>query len=151
MLFRSGGSLRLAQLGAGEQHFVDPHDIGSALHWRVQGRGVARAVVVVEQLFVPRQASPATFLPLAEETGALVASLRPLGDGEVLRVLASQWRPAILGLRANVSSKAAEAAALAACRGGLVRGAEEVADPHLAEAAMIARWGWVQQCAAGRG
>lgn len=107
-------------------------------------------LVVLEQLFVPRAASPASFLTLAEDTGELKGALR--GAGEVVRALASTWRPAVLGLPRNASSDASEAAAMAACRGGLVRGLEDVVSPHLAEAACLARWGWVQQrqIAAGR-
>lgn len=100
-------------------------------------------LVVLEQLFVPRMASPATFVTLAEDTGELKGALR--GAGDVVRALASTWRPAVLGLPQNASSDASEAAAMAACRGGLVVGIEDVVSPHLAEAACLARWGWVQQ------
>lgn len=126
------------------------------------------AVVVVEGLYVPRpregmvcrRKAPETeaylglvrhVLTLAELTGAILDPLQSVAVGEVLRPKAEQWRREILSIKRGTPSDEAEARAIAACRGGLVRGLEEVADPHLAEAAMIARWGWVQQRAAGRG
>ena len=65
-----------------------------------------------------------------------------------MRVVASAWRPLILGLPASVSSDVAEQTAIRVLSGRrpLISGLGELAkNPHVAEAAMIARFGWVKQ------
>lgn len=121
--------------------------------------------LVVEGLFVPRPRDGLTCwrgqreteaylgrvrstLTLAENTAELMGPLRAAAV-EIHRPKASTWRAAVLGLPRNVASDVAERTAIALCRATL-RGLEEVEHPHLAEAACMAKWGWVQQVGVGR-
>lgn len=129
-------------------------------------------LLVVEGLFVPRP-SQAAALDLARprrqqgfaggagakylgqvarvlklaEAGALVAGPLLSGAVSVERPTAGKWRPAILGLPANASSDDAEALAIrmmTAAKPPLVAGLGDLArNPHVAEAACIAKWGHV--------
>lgn len=100
-------------------------------------------VLCCEGLFVdPRW--PATAIALAEATGALLDPLLALASGEVLRPLASTWRPAVLRIPASTPAAQAEAAALRAIRAGLVRGLSELENGHVAEAACLALYAWSQ-------
>jgi len=103
--------------------------------------------VVLEKLFVPRggKVSPASFVTLAEDTGMLAWALRSLAPLE--RPSAGEWRAAVLGTPRNTSSDKAEAAAMFYCERAL--GMARPTSPHVAEAACMARWGWVRKRAAG--
>lgn len=86
-------------------------------------------------------------ITLAETTGQLLGPLASHAEA-VWRPTAAVWRTDILGLPRNISSDAAERVAVAAMEGLIPMVAdlgELSCDPHVAEAAAIARWGWVQQ------
>lgn len=100
--------------------------------------------LVVEGLFVP-QGRVNGAMTLGECTGELIGPLREISLGPILRPTAGTWRPAVLGIRPNTRAAEAELRAVQAVRAGLVDGLEINGDGHLAEAACIARWGWVQQ------
>ncbi|MCK5495414.1 MAG: hypothetical protein V3S93_02505 [Methyloceanibacter sp.] len=111
----------------------------------------------VEGLFVPRpnpghlHVHPGQIrhvLTLAENAALVYGPM--LGKAErVERPTAAVWRPAILGIARNASSKSSEAAAIAACtkmRPPIVTGLRDLGeDPHVAEAACIARYTWLAQ------
>jgi hypothetical protein len=105
-------------------------------------------LLVVEGLFVPTYRAPEGALVLAEEA-ALVYSALIEEALSIERPLASEWRGEILGLGGNTSSAVAERAAIRACtqiRPLLVEGLGELAtQPHVAEAACMARWGFLKQ------
>lgn len=129
------------------------HEVGQAL---ARVALLEPYLLCLEGLFVPRprQGQPTgkhlgqvrSVLTLAESTGELAGPLRQ-GATKVLRPTAAQWRHAVLGLHTRTSSDHAEEVALRAMRGRppLVADLGElVGDPHVAEAACIARWGWLQ-------
>lgn len=118
-----------------------------------------RPILCIEGFFVPRV--PKGKKPDAKYYGQ-VARIVTLGEyagqvygpcnvyaSEVLRPTAGVWRPMILGIPPNTDSKTAEGAAIVACtriKPPLVRGLGELGtDPHVAEAACIARYGWLMQ------
>jgi hypothetical protein len=132
------------------------HSIGAAIAAELGGR---EAVLAVEGLFSPR---PAKGKPADGKYLGQVARVIRLGEyaGQVfgpvqqyaavtLRPSAGQWRPMVLGIAPNTESKKAEAAAILALtrvRPPLVVGLGELAkDPHVAEAACIARFGWLKK------
>lgn len=119
------------------------HAVASVIAMDAEDLGGHGLSVVVEGLFVPPYRPPSGVLALAEATGELLGPLRALSEVAPLRPLASRWRPDVLGLPRNAASEVAERAAVVYARRVLV-GLEEVANPHLAESACIARWGWVQ-------
>jgi len=140
----AGPAVRVSSLG----------EVGAAIARRVP----AGCVLVVEGLFVPRV--PKGRKPDAKYLGQ-VARIVTLGEyaGQVfgpascravmtLRPTAGEWRATILGIPANSPSKFAEAHAIQAltkARPPLVVGLGDLAtDPHVAEAACIARWGWLK-------
>ena len=117
---------------------------------------LGRYCLVVEGLFVPRnrdgKLSKKAFLgrvrhtvTLGETTGMIMGPLLPLA-GEVLRPTAAEWRPLVLGLKRNVSSKIAEDVAKRACSPAssspLVVGLGYLGDdPYVCEAACMGRFG----------
>lgn len=119
------------------------HAVASVIAMDAEDLGGHGIVVAMEGLFVPPYRPPAGVLSLAEATGELLGPLRGLGEGTPLRPLASTWRPSVLGLPRNAASEVAERAAVVYAQRVLV-GLEEAVNPHLAESACIARWGWVQ-------
>ncbi|MCK5090504.1 MAG: hypothetical protein KAQ88_11050 [Hyphomicrobiaceae bacterium] len=140
-----GPTVRVGSLG----------DVGAAIERRIAGRDV---VLCVEGLFVPRPDKGKK--PGAKYLGQ-VARVVTLGEyaGQVFgpaarhasvtfRPSAGQWRPLVLGIPASSPSKFAEEHAITAltrARPPLVVGLGELAkDPHVAEAACIARFGWLK-------
>ena len=140
------------------------HHIGEGLR-RITTSESGAFDLVVEALFVPRLPKSAlagrmsrqevqTFMgkarsvhALAEAAALVYGPLTPYG-AHLVRPLASAWRPLILGLPASVSSDVAEQTAIRVLSGRrpLISGLGELAkNPHVAEAAMIARFGWVKQ------
>lgn len=109
--------------------------------------------LTVEGLFiVPRRgtSSPASVLQLGESAGALLGLFVDGADGEVLRPRAmEEWRPLVLGLSKRTRASQAEAYAvdraplLFEWQGGFPA-LPKRALGAVAEAACIARWGWVQ-------
>lgn len=115
------------------------------------------ATLVVEGLFVPRikrgqrPVSPQSVIPLAEATGELIGGLRMTPS---LRPLANEWRPDQLGIPPRTPADAAEAIARdmaerPARQGGFTwpseaRPGTKAELGALAEAAWIARFGWVR-------
>lgn len=108
----------------------------------------------VEGLFVVRggkRASPTSALALAEAAGRVMGVCEGRAVGPVLRPMAREWRPAVLGIRASTPAKGAEDYAVRRADivvgwpdgfPGVSRGGMTVAmRGHLAEAACIARWG----------
>lgn len=141
------------------------HHIGEGLR-RITTSESGAFDLVVEALFVPRlpgsalagrmsRAEVQTFMgkarrvhALAEAAALVYGPCLAYASGPPLRVLASAWRPLILGLPASVSSDVAEQTAIRVLSGRrpLISGLGELAsNPHVAEAAMIARFGWVKQ------
>lgn len=138
------------------------HAIGDAV--RPWARG--RYLLVVEGLFVPKPRPKQAHamargdykaggdgwkylgqvkrvLALAE-AAALVSGPLLAGAEGIERPTASTWRPQVLGLKANASSKLSEDTAklLLTTRPPLVSGLGELAEnPHVAEAACMAAWG----------
>lgn len=105
---------------------------GETLHLAVEGQYVDRR---------KPGTIPAT-LELARVAGWLTAGLAQRA-ADVVTPLASQWRPAVLGCSAFVTSREAEAKALLRWR-TLWR--EPLADdPHCAEAAAIGAWALAQR------
>lgn len=106
-------------------------------------------IASVEGLFVHRDRTNGV-LELAETTGKVLGVLEAYVD-TIVRPLASEWRPRVLGLRGNVASDLAESTAVAAlnAKRGIVEGwtanipAELRRDPHVCEAACIARFAMV--------
>jgi hypothetical protein len=108
--------------------------------------GAKQVDLVVEGLFVAQggKLNVQSVLPLAESAGILLGCLAGLAAGAALRPRASEWRPVVLGLGTNTPAAQAEAVAV---RMGLAAfdGLGELAQVgHVAEAAWMARWGWVQ-------
>ena len=97
------------------------------------------ARLVVEDLF----GRGSTLKILAEACGEVKGPLRRIQVGPELRVLASVWRPLVLGCSSRTRADAAEALAVAWAR-STIKGLERVDNGHVAEAAAIARWGWLQ-------
>lgn len=115
--------------------------------------------LVVEDLFIPslppflRRNSEeadkylgrcASVIALAEHTGQVYGPIVGVAQS-VRRVLASEWRPSVLSIAPNASSDRAEREAIRVLTGfaPLVSGLGELGhDPHVAEAACMARWGW---------
>ena len=140
------------------------------------GRVISRAIgprrfrLIVEGLFVPRP--PKTLnaadrkavdrytgqvrhlLELAEAAALVYAQLVDERVEQFDRATAAVWRPAILGIPPNSPSKFAEEHAVRAVtkvRPPLVDGLAELAtDPHVAEAACLARYGWTLQVSEAR-
>lgn len=124
--------------------------------------------LVVEDLFVPHPSDEdletkealtrylgrvRSTQALAEAVGEIVGPLRGRAEGEVQRVVASTWRKVVLGSGSLSSSVSEERAIELVTRGRppLIEGLGELAqDPHVAEAACIARWGWLQQLGAAQ-
>lgn len=120
------------------------HDVASAISDELDGVLPGSLRLVVEGLFVPRGRTNGV-MSLGEITGELMGPLRVHAVGDVLRPTAGTWRPAVLGISPTTRAEPAEQEALRVVRAGLVRGLEDVVSPHLAEAACLARWGWMQQ------
>lgn len=97
------------------------------LHLAVEGQYVDRR----------RLGTVPTTLELARVAGWLSAGLMQRAVS-VVHPLASQWRPAVLGVSAYATSRAAEAKALLRWR-TLWRG-DLADDPHVAEAACVGAW-----------
>lgn len=129
--------------------------IGAAIARELGGR---ECVLAVEGLFVPRPAKGkkadakyfgqvARVLTLGEYAGQVFGPVIPHA-AVTFRPNAGEWRPAILGIPASSPSKFAEEHAITAltrARPPLVVGLGELAkDPHVAEAACIARFGWLK-------
>ncbi len=119
--------------------------------------GTWPVLLVCEGLFLPRPPAGATkavmdrhmgqcrsVLTLAE-SAALVYGPNLTNASELLRPTAATWRPAVLGLPANASSDLAERMAIQLAGATMTGLGELGSDPHVAEAAAMARWGWVQQ------
>lgn len=130
------------------------HGVGEHIREIAAMASPGRYLCVVEGLFIPRRRkgeNPKAFggrvastLTLAEATALVYGPLLP-GSTALLRPKSSVWRPAILGLRPNVSSDIAERTAIALVRATMTGLGDLGADPHVAEAAVMSRWGWVQQ------
>lgn len=110
------------------------------------------AALCCEGISLHRKAAPATAIELGRTVGLLTAPLLDRVSAVLDEPLASQWRPAILGLPGNASSDDSEKAARSLivaqrieARFGLL-----LDDGHVAEAFAIARWGWAQQRRGGR-
>jgi hypothetical protein len=105
---------------------------GETLHLAVEGQYVDRR----------RLGTVPTTLELARVAGWLSAGLVQRA-ASVAYPLASQWRPAVLGLSAYATSEASERAALLRWR-TLWRG-DLADDPHVAEACAIGAWAVAQR------
>jgi len=116
--------------------------------------GTWPVLLVCEGLFIPRRkrgeqeakytGRVRSTLELAE-SAALVYGPNLTNASELLRPTAAVWRPAVLGLPANASSDLAERMAIQLAGATMTGLGELGSDPHVAEAAAMARWGWVQQ------
>lgn len=105
---------------------------GETLHLAVEGQYVDRR----------RLGTVPTTLELARVSGWLTAGLAQRAV-DVVTPLASQWRPAVLGISAYATSEASERAALLRWR-TLWRGELED-NPHVGEAAGIGAWAMAQR------
>lgn len=109
--------------------------------------------LTIEGLFVvPRKgaSSPASALKLGESAGALLGLFVDGAEGEVLRPRAlEEWRPLVLGLPKRTRASDAETYAVKRApllfewKGGFPTLPKQALGA-VAEAACIARWGWVQ-------
>lgn len=129
------------------------HEVGELLRNRLSGL----VVLVLEGLFVPRRRGGQTMqayhgrirhvLTLAEAAAEVAGPVKARAV-EVYRPTAAEWRPSVLGVARTASSDLSERVACQAMQASrpLVAGLGPLAsDPHTAEAACMARWGWVQQ------
>ena len=144
---------------------LDLHRVGRRIRDDIGYVPCSVYALACEGLFVPRLPAAATrraltakeihvFMgkarrvhALAEAAALVYGSCLPSAS-TVYRPLASEWRPLVLGLAANVSSDIAEATAIRMLSGRspVVTGLGELAkNPHVAEATFIARAGWVKQ------
>lgn len=156
LLRRKGGDAwRVTRKAPGEDLMVDAlWEVGRLVAIDVSRcLGEGDPVLVVEGLFVPRArrggrpVNPQDVVPLAEATGELIGGLRMT---PAYRPLATEWRGLTLGLMARTPAADAEAYArkTAAAAFDWPKGtgpATEAERGALAEAAFIARYGWVQQ------
>jgi hypothetical protein len=111
-------------------------------------------LLVGEELFV-WEGHDCGFDTLAEVTGEVLGPLRSSAAGSA-RVLARKWRPVVLPRGWGRSSADAERAAHTVCRATMLgldawlgqrelEGRPHPSWPHVLEAALMARWGWLQQ------
>lgn len=146
----------------GSGHFLEPFtmaEIGDLLvSWCATLPGVTGGpldmyppiTVAVEGLYVDMR-WPDRSMALATSAGKLIGPLDDVANERIMRPKAAVWRPAILGIPGNSSSKAAEAMALRVlntAKRPFVEGWRELTpamreNPHLAEAVCIARFAHV--------
>lgn len=97
--------------------------------------------LVVEGLFAGKNWRSA--MTLAESAALVYGPCSERSVGEIMRPLASVWRPAMLRLPPNANAAIAEVWAVQAASVCMDLGRLQE-NEHACEAAWMARWGWVQ-------
>jgi len=120
------------------------HEVGDLIACWAFDLGFNDWTLVVEGLFCRGVKSAMT---LAESTALVYGPMTVYASNErsPVRVLASTWRPAVLGCAGGASSDEAERLAMALCAARWPELGELLANPHCCEAVAIGWWQHTQQ------